>query len=246
MKYTFYVALFSILLPINLFAQKAKQDTIQPFLYLQDGTMLQRDQFEMKRGLFGRGFYQNGEKIDFQNIKFYQSSKEYYAAYGNRLVTRKEKGTLDLYTFVESSTYYTSDGYSRRVSTKHYLYTKGFDDLKLVSYDNLKSDFKVFPNNDHPGEKKIVLDLLEKGLKRKKTRKTLVLSGLGGMLLGTACFAAGFGPDETGVTTLRSKGLTYAGLALTTGGLGVSITGLVMRNEREYYVKALKHYNKFY
>ena len=82
MKDLSYFVLCLVLLPIISFAQVGKQDTPPPFLYLRNGTLLKEGEFEIKGGLFGKRFrYNNGDKINFNDIKFYQGEDGYFANY---------------------------------------------------------------------------------------------------------------------------------------------------------------------
>ncbi len=246
MKPSFYFVLFLVLLPIISVAQEGKQDTPPPFLYLRNGTLLKEGEFEIKGGLFGKRFrYNNGDKINFNDIKFYQGEDGYFANYYGRFAACTETGTFDLFTLIEENSYY--DGNTQvHTSSKRYLYTKDFGDLKPLNYDNLKADFSVFPNSGHPQEEKIILDLLEKGKKRRKTKMGVLLSGISGCVVGTALYVSAVGRDDSGVFRLRNKGLAASGLSLSVGGLVTSIVALALPKESKSYLESFRTYNRTY
>lgn len=246
MKDLSYFVLCLVLLPIISFAQVGKQDTPPPFLYLRNGTLLKEGEFEIKGGLFGKRFrYNNGDKISFNDIKFYQGDEGYFANYYGRFAACTETGTFDLFTLIEENSYY--DGNNQvHTSSKRYLYTKDFGDLKPLNYDNLKADFSVFPNSDHPQEEKIILDLLEKGKKRRKTKMGVLLSGISGCVVGTALYVSAVGRDDSGVFRLRNKGLAASGLSLSVGGLVTSIVALALPKESKSYLESFRTYNRTY
>jgi len=247
MKYSFYFALCLALLPIISFAQKEKTDTPPPFIYLRNGTLLKEGEFEIKGGLFGKRFrYNNGDKISFNDIKFYQGEEGYFANYYGRFAACTETGTFDLFTVIETSSYYDNNGYARTSSTKRYLYTKDFGDLKPLNYNNLKADFSIFPNSDHPQEEKIILGLLEQGKQRRKTKLVVLLSGLSGFVVGTALFASAAGPDNSGVFRLQNKGLAVSGLSVSLGGLVTSVVALALPKESKSYLESFRTYNRTY
>jgi len=247
MKSLSYFVLYLVLLPVISFAQAEKQDTLPPFLYLRNGTLLKEGEFETKGGFFGKRFrYNNGDKINFNDIKFYQGEDGYFANYYGRFAACTETGTFDLFTLIEQSTYYDNNGYARTSSTKRYLYTKDFGDLKPLNYDNLKADFSVFPNNDHPQEEKIILNLLEQGKQRRKKKLVVLLSGLSGFVVGTALFASAAGPDNNGVFRLKNKGLAASGLSVSLGGLVTSVVALALPKESKSYLESFRTYNRTY
>ncbi|NUO01789.1 MAG: hypothetical protein HUU01_14380 [Saprospiraceae bacterium] len=236
-----------ILLPIISFAQAGKKDTPPPFLYLHNGTLLKEGEFETKGGFFGKRFrYNNGDKINFNDIKFYQGEDGYFANYYGRFAACTETGTFDLFTLIEENTYHDNDGYAQTSSIKRYLYTKDFGDLKPLNYDNLKADFSVFPNSDHPQEEKIILGLLEQGKQRRKTKMVVLLSGISGFVVGTALYTSVVGQNNSDGFTLKNKGLAASGLSISLGGLVTSVVALVLPKESKSYLESLRTYNQTY
>jgi hypothetical protein len=121
MKDLSYFILCLVLLPIISFAQVGKQDRPPPFIYLRNGTLLKEGEFETKGGFFGKRFrYNNGDKISFNDIKFYQGEDGYFANYYGRFAACTETGTFDLFTLIEENSYY--DGNTQvQTSSKRYL-----------------------------------------------------------------------------------------------------------------------------
>lgn len=246
MKYLLFFVLCLVLMPNISFSQKEKGDTILPFLYLNDGTFLEEDEFEVKKGIFGMRFFNSGgDKIDIPNIKFYQSDKEYLAGFGGSFAIRKEAGTLDLYTLSESSTYYNGSRHVRATSS-YYLYNRGFEDLKVFNYDNLKSEFSVFPNNNHPQEEKIILGLLEKGKKSRKTNTIVFVSGVSALVVGAVLFGVSTGSDENGGFLAGNPQLGLAGLGLSAAGVVTMFSTSFLPKERKFYLKSFRTYNRVY
>lgn len=245
MKDLSYFILCLVLLPIISFAQVGKQDRPPPFIYLRNGTLLKEGEFETKGGFFGKRFrYNNGDKISFNDIKFYQGEDGYFANYYGRFAACTETGTFDLFTLIEENSYY--DGNTQvQTSSKRYLYTKDFGDLKPLNYDNLKADFSVFPNSDHPQEEKIILDLLEQGKQRRKKKLVVLLSGISGFVVGTALYVSAFGEDNSGFM-LRNKGLAASGLSLSLGGLVTTVVALALPKESKSYLESFRTYNRTY
>jgi hypothetical protein len=117
--------------------------------------------------------------------------------------------------------------------------------LKPLNYDNLKADFSVFPNSDHPQEEKIILDLLEQGKQRRKKKLVVLLSGISGFVVGTALYVSAFGEDNSGFM-LRNKGLAASGLSLSLGGLVTTVVALALPKESKSYLESFRTYNRTY
>ena len=69
-------------------------------------------------------------------------------------------------------------------------------------------------------------------------------------MTGVGVFAVGgiinqLGENEEGVANLYSKN-EKIGLAISVVGLGISITGLVLKDERVFYINSVKEYNKLF
>jgi hypothetical protein len=148
----------------------------------------------------------------------------------------------------ESAGTYDSRGNYRNGSpTKSYFYSIGFDDVKKFKYKNLKVDLADFSGDASLEDQQRVIGILEKGKKRSRTRSTLIWSGVGVMLVGIGVSQLGKGNDEP--TLIEAPTYTQnekLGLAITAVGLGISVTGLVMKDERKFYLKAVEEYNRIY
>jgi hypothetical protein len=219
----------------------------QPFIYLTDGTLLlEKDFFIKKRILFGDLFYDmDGNKINIREIKYLRFEDKLAAVYSQSYSQRIENGKINIYKqYSSSGGHYDSRGNFRSgSSTKTYLYSSGFEDLKHLSYKNLKKDLSVFPDEVSKADQKVVLDILQKGRKRDKTRLKLILTGVGVFAVGGIINQ--LGENEEGVANLYSKN-EKIGLAISVVGLGISITGLVLKDERVFYINSVKEYNKLF
>ncbi|MFM9950382.1 MAG: hypothetical protein ACKV1O_20770 [Saprospiraceae bacterium] len=102
MKSLSYLVLGLALLPLTVFSQKEKTDTLSPMLFLRNGTLLKQHEFEVESGLFGDRFFDStGDKIGIKDIKFYQSKEARYGYYSKKATIRRETGTFDLYFYQE-------------------------------------------------------------------------------------------------------------------------------------------------
>ncbi len=231
----------------------------QPFIYLNNGTLLFEDEyFVKKRILFGKSYFlNNGEKIQLNEIKYIQLEEKLFGVVNQSFSARIRKGKYNIFrSFSEGHRYYDGSGNLQSTpSSKNFFYSSGFDDLKGLSYKNLKEDLSVFPEYVTQEEQKIVLDILQKGRKRDKTRTRLIWSGVGVFAIGGIIYQYGGGKDDgppppgTFVDPLASSGYAkneVIGLGICTLGLGVTITGLALGDERKYYIKAVETYNDLY
>lgn len=236
----------------------------QPFLYLKDGTLLLEDEyFVKKRILFGESYFlNNGEKINLNKIKYIQLEEKLFGVINQSFSARIEIGKYNIFrSFSRGHSYYNDNGILQSTpSSKSYFYSSGFGDLKGLSYKNLKKDLSVFPEYVTQEEQKVVLDILQKGRKRDKTRTRLIWSGVGVIAIGGLIYQYGgkkegpADPPPPGTIVIVDPLVSpsgYAkheviGLSISTLGLGISITGLVLGDERKYYIDAVKSYNNLF
>lgn len=230
-----------ILLPLAIFAQKEKTDTLSPMLYLRSGTLLKQHEFKVEDKLTGDRFFDNnGDKIGIKDIKFYQSKEARYGYYSRKRTIRVETGTFDLYFLSGTSGYYSGNRYMNG-SPSRYFYAKGFGDLRELRYRNLKSDLGVFPNNEFPQEEKIILNLFEKGKKRRLTKQVIIWTGISVLIAGTILAES---PRDNFWT--RGKAGVAGGYWLGLVGVGISGVSILMPSEEKFYIEALRTYNRLY
>ncbi len=262
MKNLICALLLLVILPAAVYSQvripkttpgNSTSEPQEPFLYLFDGTLLREGEFTGDKGLFtDRFYYSDGSRIQNTDIKFYQDENlNYYGNYRSEadkkyntynFALRKEKGTFSLYASLTSSP--VPGGVSMT-----YFYARGFEDLKPLNYLNLKEDLGVFPNNKHPEEEKAILGLIEKGQTRKRNKRISLFSGLAVFSTGLVIAAIAEKNSTSqlyGVTDPKSQKLQRTGILISTAGLGGMITSLVIPKPEKAYIKALKHYNRFY
>lgn len=231
-------------LPLFMSAQKSKADTLEPFLYLTNGTLLEKYEFKATGGLFEQKFaYANGDKINIANVKFYQDEKNYYGLTPDGFARREEKGVYDLFGVIAPDGHYCGDQYIRTSRKTHYYTTKEFGNLKPFTYENLKPDLSLFPDNSHHSEHRIILRLLEKGQRQNKNKGTRLIVGVSAMAAGLLVSAAS---NKAANDSFSSGTALPIGPVLMLGGLGVAVSSFAMKKPEAYYLEAFKTYNRAY
>lgn len=258
MKKLYFIFLFLVIVSINSFAQKVKQDSVEYFIYLSNGKLLSEGDFSIKKGIFRNKFRdKHGKKIKRMDIKFYRDSKGYFGSLVKKtifgkdfstLIPRVETGVFDIFREIEKSGYVGNDGYYHSSgSLKTYYYAKGFGDLKNLTYDNLIKDLCVEPNSLNNPQCTDILNTLEKGKKRRKTTLILLGTGITTMIVGGIIAKKGTGQPSKLDPLFQTEGNTKIqnrGLIISAVGFSVVVSSIVWPKSRKKYLEALRAYNK--
>ena len=211
------------------------------FIYLSDSTLLKKGEFIIeKKGFQKRFYYSNGKEINLGEISFYQDDYGYFAVqqsntiFGQKdysSIKRMEEGSIDIFKVVTQ----TSSGNGGSLFSSSYFYSKKFDGIKNVNYEDLKNDLILNDNENLKASNERILSHLQKGKRKKKVGKVLLISGAGAMLTGITIALT----NENNLPA-RNAGFILSGI----GSLGL-ITFIGIKPEKSY-IRAIREYNKVY
>ena len=162
------------------------------FIYLKDSTLLKEGKFIIeKNGFQKRFYYSSGAEINFSDISFYQDEYGYFAVqqsstiFGQKdynSIKRMEEGSIDIFKVVTQ----TSSGNGGSLFSSTYFYSRKFDGIKNLNYDDLKNDLILNVDENLKIQNDRILSHLQKGKKKKKVGKILFIAGAGSMATGLA------------------------------------------------------------
>jgi hypothetical protein len=211
------------------------------FIYLTDSTLLKQGEFIIdKKGFQKRFYYSNGAEINIGDISFYQDDYGYFAVqqsntiFGQKdysSIKRMEEGSIDIFKVVTQ----TSSGNGGSLFSSTYFYSKKFDGIKNLNFDNLSNDLTLNSDENLKAPNERILSHLQKGKKKKKAGKVLFIAGIGAMLTGVTILLT----NETNKSA-RKAGFIFSGI----GTVGL-VTVIAIKPERSY-LKAIREYNRFY
>lgn len=239
MKKNIYTLLILFLFTFNATAQFKLGKLFPPenFIYLTDSTLLKEGDFIIeKRGFQKRFYYPSGTKINMGDIRFYQDDSGYFAVqqsntiFGQKdysSIKRVEEGSIDIFKIVTQ----TSNG----TFSPSYFYSRKFDGIKNLNYDNLSNDLTLSSDENLKTPNERILSHLQKGKKKKKAGRILFIAGAGTMLTGLA-IALG---------NVNNKPAKNTGLILSGIGTVGLVTFIGIKPEKSY-LKAISEYNRFY
>ncbi len=238
-----YTLLILFIFTFNAAAQFKLGKLFPPenFIYLTDSTLLKEGDFIIeKRGFQKRFYYPNGTKINIADISFYQDDSGYFAVqpsntiFGQKdysSIKRMEEGSIDLFKVVTQS----SSGNGGSIFSSSYFYSRKFDGIKSINYENLKKDLILKDNENLKASNERILAHLQKGKKKKKASNILLIAGTGTMLTGLA-IALG---------NVNNQPAKNAGLILSGIGTVGLVTFIGIKPEKSY-LKAIREYNRIY
>ena len=215
------------------------------FIYLFNGNIILEDQdYYLNTGVLKTYHFQNGEKVDFKDVKFIKKEDGFFGViptrtlFGTRIygfAKREEIGAINL--FVQTKDIYNPSS-NQNIKSKFWYYSNStFGELKKVNYPNLKQDLVFETNPDLiPGNNE-VLALMEKGQKKRKLAFTLLGVGLGTALIGNTLYL--ISPDNS-FSTQRVIGISCMVI-----GYGGMVSAFAIK-PRKYYLEAARTYNKVY
>ncbi|WP_020537139.1 hypothetical protein [Lewinella cohaerens] len=199
----------------------------EDFVYLKDSTLLFSSDFTAKRGFIKTNFFQlNGDKIPFEQVKFYNLDGDYRANFNASILPRIETG---YYNVFEGKSYQSNS------SSKNFYFSRApFGDLQSLKYNTL---LEVL-NTPNPEIDQTELAQIQEtlGLGKRKQKKVFIMlgTGLGALIIG------GILMDQDG-RDARIAGVTLAGAGLVT-----CIASLMVKKPARFHLAAVRQYNKFY
>ena len=205
----------------------------EDFLYLNDSTLLFSPDFTAKRGFIKTNFFDaNGDKILFEQIKFYNYGGKHLAHYNADLLPRIETGYYNVF----EATSYNSEGSGRgSYATKSFYFSRApFGDLQPLNYNTLTEVLSIPNPQIDQRELSLIKETLESGKQKQKKKLLLIGTGLGTMTIGGI------------LMNQDSRDSRIAGLAVVTTGLITVVSAVTVKKPFHHHLSAVRQYNRFY